>query len=160
MVGHREGEEKLHYEVVPSGLHLELNRPYLVGVQVDLSDPSKSGIRFTIQDLSQPEAEVQTAQVAHSVVSGIRPSTDLWLGSRAGSHPWDGWIDRLRIARSANQRELGYPLQNEVADDVVADWHFEDRQQLGLDQSGTGNHAWAKVEAPLPRSREDQVILC
>lgn len=113
------------YEVVPSNLHLELNRPYEVTVSVDLTQPN--GVLFVARDLTNNE--VRTAAVAHKVVAAESHTTPLTIGGRATQqrHRWDGWLDQIEI--------LNVPLTEEqiLAADFApepqmfaAQWSFDD----------------------------------
>jgi len=90
---------KLTYEVVPSGIHLELNRPYAVACRVELKETGERGVRFTVQDLSDDASEPKHAAVKHSVVSGIKNSQPFILGGRAkqSRHRWNGTLDNVRL---------------------------------------------------------------
>lgn len=131
------GQEKYaaKYEVVPSGIHLELDRPYRVSVSVKLSDPASSGVHFVVQDLSQPESAPQIAEVAHTVTSGVKTDLPLVVGGRTGNdrHFWDGLIDDVRISRSAlTVDELKNPAWA-----ATAHWSFDGENPLA---ANTGDH--------------------
>ncbi|MEX0818035.1 MAG: DUF1553 domain-containing protein, partial [Pirellulaceae bacterium] len=129
---------ELHYEVIPSDLRPELNRPYYLAVSVRLSDTSNEGITFYMQDLSRDDSELQIAHVAHEVNHDIRPNDPPSIGGRMGTHVWDGLIDRIQIhgaALSDNE------LRGEKSPHQIVDWAFEDAGQLGYDSSGNANHA-------------------
>ncbi|RLS55196.1 MAG: DUF1553 domain-containing protein [Planctomycetota bacterium] len=91
------------YEVVPSGIHLELNRPYRVAVSVKLTEAGPMGVRFVVLDLSQPTAESQIAEVPHTVLAGVQTELPFVVGGRAGTdkHFWDGLVDDLRFVHEA-----------------------------------------------------------
>lgn len=138
----------MHYEVLPSNLHLELNKPYYVAVSIDWSDPSEQGIQFAIKDLSAPGSKLQTANAKHTVTRDIFQSTPVMIGGRSGSHLWDGLVDRISI--EAQKRDLTAVVQADSdagLPDYLIDWQFNDRQHLGLDSSGNGYHA----ESEMPR---------
>ncbi len=142
LVGKTEDAENIHYEVVPSNLRLELDRPYFVAVSVDLDDLSDRGITFFVRDLSQPDAPLQTASVPHEVNRFIQDGEPLRLGTRPDKQAWDGLIGRLRLdaARlSATEIEAGESRE------AVLDWRFDDPATLGHDASGHGHHAHVAV---------------
>ncbi len=86
------------YEVVPSGLFLELHRPYHVVVRVSTSDRHVS---FTVRDLSLPDAAPQTATAKHNVVGKLGIGTSVpvigGLHKRSASQ-FHGHIAALRLA--------------------------------------------------------------
>ena len=142
LVGKTEDAEHIHYEVVPSNLRLELDRPYFVAVSVDLDDLSDQGITFFVRDLSRPDAPLQTARVPHEVNRFIQDGRLLRLGTRPDKQAWDGLIGRLRLdaARlSAAEIEAGDSRE------AVLDWRFDDSATLGHDASGHGHHAHVAV---------------
>jgi hypothetical protein len=144
LVGQTEDADNIHYEVVPSNLRLELDRPYFVAVSVDLDDLSDRGITFFVRDLSAPDAPLQTASVAHEVNRFIQDGGPLRLGTRADKQAWDGLVGRLRLdaARlSAAEIEAGDSRE------AVLDWRFDDPAVLGHDASGHGHHAHVAVGA-------------
>ncbi|WP_235908862.1 DUF1553 domain-containing protein [Roseiconus nitratireducens] len=160
LIGKNAQGDDLHYEVVPSGLRPELNKPYYVAVRVDLQDPSESGITFYLKDLTDKDAKLRTASAKHTVVSGIRPSNDVTIGDRFGHHQWDGLIDSLRVEdRSRDLSQVAQADSPEGLPRYVIDWQFEDPQRLGLDSSGNGNHAWAKVERPEVETPREQALV-
>ena len=150
IVGKTEGGEKPHYEVIPSGLRPELNRPYYLAVSVDLDDTAKGGITFFMKDLSDPNAKMQVAHVKHSVTHDIRPDHDLQIGGRFGHHRWDGLIDSLRIRSGAIAlgEEVAKTNTPSSAANTLVNWRFENPDKIGLDSSQTENHAWIKVQQP------------
>ncbi len=144
LVGKTEDAENIHYEVVPSNLRLELDRPYFVSVSVDLDDLSDRGITFYLRDLSSPDAPLQAASVRHEVNRFIQDGAVLRLGTRADKHAWDGLVGRLQLdaARlSAAEVEAG------DSRGAVLDWRFDNPAMLGHDASGHGHHAHVTVGA-------------
>ena len=138
LVGKTEDAENIHYEVVPSDLRLELNRPYFVAASVDLDDTSPQGITFYLRDLSKADAPLQTASVPHEVNRGIRGTNPLRLGRRKDTHSWDGLIARLRLDAA---RLTTADIEAEAAVAPVLDWRFDTPDAIGRDASGQGNHA-------------------
>ena len=153
LVGKQDESDKLHYEVVASNLRLELNKPFYVAASIKLNDVSESGITFYLKDLSNPEAKLQTANAKHKVTRAIRPTNDLTIGDRFGKHAWDGLIDQIKIeTKSRDLTRIAQADSVEGLPEYVIDWRFEDSKRLGKDESGNGNHAWAKVDTPRVKS--------
>ena len=87
------------YEVVPSNLRIELGHRYHASATVSCLDHS---VIFRLQDLTEPNAQVQTATVPCSVrgkLSGGASSLVFGgLNKRAVPHQWDGRIEAVRVA--------------------------------------------------------------
>ena len=152
LVGKTEDAENIHYEVVPSNLRLELDKPYFVAVSVDLDDPSEQGIHFFVRDLSRKGAPLETAAAPHEVNRFSEEGSPLQLGRRADGHGWDGLVARLQIdaARlSAAEVEAG------ASRSPVLDWRFDDPSRLGRDASAGGRHARVSLAAPTPLAARD-----
>lgn len=137
----------IQYEVVASNLRPELNKPYYVAASVDLDTTGKEGVTFYLRDLSSKDAPLQTANVAHKVIAGINSEHPFTVGSRSGSHEWDGLIDSFRIYDSALPVEKLSAISGAAKTDETdaskptIDWQFEKEDALGVDSSGNGNHA-------------------
>ena len=138
LVGKTNSGDSLHYEVVPSNLRPELNKPYYLAASVKLGDTSERGITFYMKDLSLPAGKLHTAQVAHKVTRDIRPRNALNIGGRFGSHVWDGFIDRLQIHSEAL---TDTEIKAATSPNLSVDLRFEDKMQIGRDSSKHGNHA-------------------
>lgn len=126
------------YEVVPSNLRLELNKPYYVAVTVRLAEVTDKGVAFFVRDLTQDDAVMQTAAASHKVISvpGTQPFV---IGGRAGNerHRWDGLIDDVRVTRAAFAI-TPEQLSIEKVDDVpqlAGRWEFEADKGLLHDSS-------------------------
>lgn len=117
------------YEVVPSGIHLELNRPYTVTAAVNLEDPQSSGVLFVVQDVMTKE--IQTANVAHEVVQSEASTSPLIIGGRDQQerHKWDGWIDQVSLLSTVLSQEqiLSGDFTPEPKS-VVGRWDFDDSE--------------------------------
>lgn len=160
-VGRKKKGDALQYEVVPSNLRPELNKPYYLAARVKLDDPSTAGVTFYMKDLSDKKAKLQTASAKHSVVRDIRPSNELMVGGRKGKHLWDGLIDSVRIEAAA--RDLEEPVtQSPEPAEYVVDLQFDSKEQLGQDASTYGNHAeiWYKTNPVItPRERAQTALV-
>jgi len=87
------------YEVVPSNVRIELGHRYHASATVSCVDHS---VVFRVQDLTQPDAQLQTVTVPCSVrakLSGGASSLVFGgLNKRTPPHQWDGRIEAVRIA--------------------------------------------------------------
>src|SRR5439155_11689490 len=92
------------YEVIPSGLALELDRPYYVAVSVRIGDTSESGVMFYVKELS-PGAALRTGHAAHKVTANHQSNLPLILGGREPEKhlTWDGLIYYVRLSCKALQ---------------------------------------------------------
>ncbi|MCB1124149.1 MAG: DUF1553 domain-containing protein, partial [Verrucomicrobiae bacterium] len=101
------GAGNMEYEVVASGLRVPLNKPvYLTAVVTAFNASEESGggdVTFYMKDLSDPQAELQTSRVRHSIAARIQSSgTKRILGGRdAERHLWNGEIARLALTDAA-----------------------------------------------------------
>jgi mono/diheme cytochrome c family protein len=129
------------YEVIASGLRVPLNTPCYVAASVKIAETSSDGITFCLQDLSRPDAPLQTAQVAHRVTGHYRSSQALVIGGRDGSsrHRWDGLIDDVRLSRVALPRERLLPFDQAVSAATVGFWRFNTADDFYTDTSPSGN---------------------
>lgn len=128
-------EGKTTYEVVPSGLLIDLNKPYYVAVSVELDKPGEEGITFFAKRLDGSHP-LQTARVAHQVVSGLGNEFPLTIGGRTASpkHRWQGIIDDVRLSRAALEpHEL--LIQSGDGRGVVGHWTFESADDRLADSS-------------------------
>jgi hypothetical protein len=137
----------VHYEVIPSGLFLELDRPYAVACTVKLSETGPTGVTFAVRDLLSQTAAPQTATVPHQVVTGIGNELPLVVGGRFGNdrHRWDGLLDDVQLTSSATSVEQLRPTTTPdaaaattAAESVVGHWTFESTSDKGADLSGHG----------------------
>lgn len=128
------------YEVIPSDIHLELNRPYYVAASVNIDDTSPAGVQFYVDDLSVANEPLQVASVPHKVVGNYRGPYDLTIGGRhqSSQHLWDGLIDEVRIVHGTltEDRLLINNKQND--DRTVAHWRFENTPGMLADSSANG----------------------
>ncbi len=119
------------YEVVASGLRYPLGRPVYVAAAVSASaspeNPTSGVVTFYLKDLSDPNAETQTATVETSVVSHIHnPALKTVAGGRDGNgHLWDGQLARLVISRGALPREQLLIGPDHQQAQRILDWTFD-----------------------------------
>lgn len=149
-----DGQRK--YEVIASNLRLELNRPYHVRVAVRLQDTSTNGVVFTVHDRSQPDSAPKTTQVAHSVVSDIRPKHTLGIGGRPSHHRWDGWIRNLRVYQQALTGEESAEAMKAA---LICDHPLTDDTDPGIDVSSYRQHANIASSAKPPQSPREQAAI-
>jgi hypothetical protein len=87
------------YEVVPSNVRIELGHRYHASATVSCVDHN---VIFRVQDLTQPDAQLQTATVPCSVrgklSSGASSLVFGGLNKRTSPHQWDGRIEAVRLA--------------------------------------------------------------
>ena len=139
----RRGESP--YEVVPSGLHLELQRPYYVAASVRLSDPLDRSVTFFVKDLSDNDAPLVEKRVAVKFAGAHASPRGLVIGGRdpgragaSAASSWDGLIDDVRLsARSLERSELLWEAGDPGAA-VVGHWLFEESPGFTSDSSGRG----------------------
>ncbi|MEM7697681.1 MAG: DUF1549 and DUF1553 domain-containing protein, partial [Verrucomicrobiota bacterium] len=98
----RDRDNSIQYEVVASNLRVPLNRPVYLAAAIRTTPTSDGAIggeiTFYLKDLSEKNAELQTATIPHSIaslgdLSQIEPTLG---GRRTGRHFWDGSVARLR----------------------------------------------------------------
>lgn len=158
LVGSRnDANSKAEYEVIASNLRLELNKPYRIVVSLDLDNPSKEGITFYLQDLSQADAKPEIAHVAHQARWNAQASRAIEIGGRSKQHLWDGLIQNVRLHGRA-LAEVDLLGEQSDPSQLLFDLQFTDIEKLGQDQSGHGHHATvtdpdAESESPAMRSR-------
>ena len=145
---------KITYEVVPSNLRVELNKPYLIAVSINLADPSEAGITFYLKDLSTTDMKEQTAQVAHEVVEGLQSDRPVEIGGRSGKHQWDGLIHRVALSKGLlSQEQLISSLMKIDTDGnsggFLFDLRFDREDQLGQDASGNMLSTEVQFKGPM-----------
>ncbi|MFM7293018.1 MAG: DUF1549 and DUF1553 domain-containing protein, partial [Planctomycetia bacterium] len=153
LVGKTVDADNIHYEVVPSNLRLELDRPYLVAASVDLDDLSNQGITFFLRDLSRPDAPLESASVPHEVNRFITDGAPVRLGARPDKQSWHGLVGRLRLDAARLSRD---EIESGSSREAVFDWRFDDPAAIGHDASGNGRHAEVSYHDPDWLSPHDQ----
>lgn len=141
LIGSRsDPNSKPEYEVIPSNLRLELNKPYSVAVSIDLDDPSKEGITFYVKDLSKSDAAPEVAHVTHHARWNVQSDRAIEIGGRSNHHRWDGLIQNVRLQQAALSQDELFGGQGDRSDSLL-DIQFSDIKNLGQDQSGHEHHA-------------------
>ncbi|MEZ5301481.1 MAG: DUF1553 domain-containing protein [Verrucomicrobiales bacterium] len=101
------GKGDAGYEVVASGLIVELDTPYAVAASVDVEGEGATA-SFYLLDLSGTSEGLQTAAVKTKVAPG-KSALPFMVGGRggAGDHQWHGFLDDVRLTpRALAQDEL------------------------------------------------------
>ena len=131
------GYEK--YEVIASGIHLDLNQPYDIAVTVDLDDTTDSGVTFHVRSLGVPEAVTQSSSVKHHVTRAYANGRAMVIGGRDGTsrHRWDGLIGEVRISDGAVPSSQLLTNSDAKPKGVLGWWTFDGNEPLA-DQSGSG----------------------
>jgi hypothetical protein len=147
------------YEVLASGLHLELNKPYYVACSVRIADTSEAGVTFYLHDLTDDKPTASVG-VGHQVTGHYRPAVDLIIGGRDASATsgWDGLIDDVRLTAAA--LEPGELLINSVKPHAktVGFWRFENDPGFYADSSAAGNRLLPQTSNKTANARETALI--
>ena len=115
------------YEAIPSGLHLELDTPYYVGVSLRIGDTSETGVTFYLKELTTGTS-LQTARVPHKITANHQSNLPIIIGARDPEKKvvWDGLVDDLRLSRLALKPEQLLLNREAADDDTVGYWCFEE----------------------------------
>jgi mono/diheme cytochrome c family protein len=147
-------EGKPAYQVIPSNLRLELDKPYFVAAAVKTEGEAREAT-FYVKELAATDKPLQTAQAPISVRGDYRGKTSLVLGGRDGQAraTWDGVLDDVRLSSAALPPED--LLVNNTADreTTVGLWQFEDQPSFYADSSGRGNRLFPASPTTTPQSR-------
>jgi mono/diheme cytochrome c family protein len=160
------------FEVIASGLHLELQRPYFVAAAVDVSSPGERFVTFSVKDLSDNDTPLLVKKVPHSI-HGTHPSTRrLGIGGRDAPETdgrsvssWDGLIDDVRLSSRVLRPEETLHEAGDPGAAVVAWYTFEETPGFFVDSSRHGRSIVrgdgpAPADAAAPRRFEALVDLC
>jgi len=133
--------------VVPSGIHLELQRPYYVAASVSTADPADRSVTFYVKDLSDNDAPLVVKKVPHECGGPRTAACAFAIGGRdtgaadaaAGRRGvWDGLIDDVRLSAAALDRADLLWERGAAAGKVVGHWTFEETPGFAADTSGRG----------------------
>lgn len=142
----RDFQDQDTFEVVASGLRVPLNKPVYLAAAISATtsedDPTSGSVTFYMQDLSDPNAKVETATVSTAVVSKIQnPALKIIAGGRdASGHLWDGQFARLTVSRGQlppEQLLIGEQSNKAVR---ILDWQFNDEDG----EQPAPNTAWLR----------------
>lgn len=137
-------------EVAASDLAVPLGRPWFVAASF-----AAGTVRFTVQDLGDPDAAPQTSVVTVPVTR-LAPSEErpVILGARADaarSHHFDGLIGEVRLSARPLAPEQLLPVAAPPPDNVIGHWKFEMADGLLADTSPAGN----RLVIPVPPDAPD-----
>ena len=153
------------YAVVPSDIHLDLQRPYYVAASVKVSDPADRSVTFYVKDLSDNDAPLIVKRIEHSFDGTLSASCEFAIGGRdtktdtktgaktdGGRSVWDGLIDDVRLSVGALARgELLW--ERGSGGKVVGYWTFEEAPGFAEDVSGQ-SRSLARGGMKLPPVRD------
>ncbi|MFM8494566.1 MAG: DUF1553 domain-containing protein [Planctomycetia bacterium] len=142
--------------VIPSDIHLQLQRPYYVAASVNTTggDDERS-VTFYVKDLSDNDAPLVVKKVPHAFVGSHGSPRAFAIGGRdtgqasgAAAHVWDGLIDDVRLSdRPLAQHELLLE-DGDPGAAVVGHWTFEETPGFAADSSGGGRTLVRGVPQP------------
>ena len=159
------------YEVIPSGMHLELQRPYYVAASVRVSEGGDRSVTFFCKDLSDNDAPLVVKQVPTAFVGSHASPHAFAIGGRdaqgsntAATSVWDGLIDDVRLSSRALDQSETLWEDGDPGEAVVGFWTFEETPGFAADASGHGR-SLVRNGLPLPqvkdiRRYESLVDLC
>jgi mono/diheme cytochrome c family protein len=141
------------YEVVPSNLRLELDKPYYVAAAVKIKDEAPEAT-FYVKELAATDKPLQSAAVPLSVRGEYRGNASLVLGGRDGQarSNWDGLLDDVRLSSVALPPEELLVTNTADRETTVGLWRFEDQFGLHADSSGRDNRLYPASPTATPRS--------
>ncbi len=136
------GKGKFDYEPIFSGLHIDLNKPYYVGVSVKLDDPGDSRITFYAKDLSNDEEPLQKDHALHKIVKVPPPAGRFTIGGPDGklARTWDGLIDDVRLSSGVLPESQLLLTSDRLTNQTVGFWQFEPNPGMLKDSSPHGLH--------------------
>ena len=144
------------YLVVPSDIHLQLQRPYYVAASVKTSgDEQGRSVTFCVKDLSDNDAPLVVKSVPHAFAGSHASPRAFAIGGRdsaaasgAAAHVWDGLIDDVRLSsRPLAQSELLWE-EGDPGQVVIGHWTFEETPGFAADSSGRGHALVRGVSQP------------
>jgi len=126
LIGDPAGDGVGGYEVIPSGIKIELDTPYYVAVSLRIGDTSESGATFYVKELTTGAA-TQTAHVPHKITSNHQSNLPIVIGARDPEkhHVWDGLIDDVRVSRAALRQDELLISKELMTENTVGFWCFE-----------------------------------
>jgi mono/diheme cytochrome c family protein len=146
--------------VVPSDIHLQLQRPYYVAASVKTSGGEQGrAVTFFVKDLSDNDAPLVVKSVPHAFAGSHASPRAFTIGGRdasqasgAAAHVWDGLIDDVRLSnRPLVQSELLWE-DGDPGHAVVGHWIFEETPGFAADSSGQGRTLVRGLPPPTVRN--------
>jgi hypothetical protein len=144
------------YLVIPSDIHLQLQRPYYVAASVKTSGGEQErSVTFFVKDLSDNDAPLAVKTVPHAFAGSHASPRAFAIGGRdsaaatgAAAHVWDGLIDDVRLSnRPLVQSELLWE-DGDPGGAVIGHWTFEETPGFAADSSGLGHALVRGVPQP------------
>jgi hypothetical protein len=135
------------YVVIPSDIHLQLQRPYYVAASVRTTGAAADRtVTFFVKDLSDNDAPLVVKAVPHTFTGSHASPQTFSIGGRdsgrpqaASTHVWDGLVDDVRLSsRPLAQEELLWE-DGDPPGAVVGHWTFEETPGFAADASGHGH---------------------
>jgi len=132
--------------VIPSDIHLQLQRPYYVAASVKTrGGEQERAVTFFVKDLSDNDSPLVVKTVPHAFAGSHASPRAFTIGGRdasqasgAAAHVWDGLIDDVRLSnRPLVQSELLWE-DGDPGHAVVGHWTFEETPGFAADSSGRG----------------------
>ncbi len=147
------------YESISSGLSIESDKPYYIGVSIRLGDTSETGVTFYLKELSA-DSKLRTAHVSHHVTATHESNLPLVIGARdLEKHvTWDGLIDDVRLSRQALNRDQLLIVHDGVNDSTVGCWRFEEPDSL-KDSSVNGHNIRPEVSPAAQMSPAEAALI-
>ncbi|MDO8540040.1 MAG: DUF1553 domain-containing protein [Opitutaceae bacterium] len=143
-------------ETILSGLHIEPDTPYFVGVSARLNDASEQGITFFIKDLTDSDDPLRKVEVLHRLTGNMTASAPLVIGGtlKSGENLFDGLIDDVRLSAAALGPDDLLLSNSSVRVHTMGYWKFEAKADPFGDSSNHGHPVNAiKVKRPRPDAR-------
>ena len=143
----KDATDKSASEAVFSGFHMQLNRPYYVGVAVNVADAGDNGVTFYLKDLANDEEPMLVYSTTHKVVKipafSPRPTGKasearvFTIGGTVGKQErsWDGMIDDVRLSDTVLAQKQLLVHADRMTKNTVAYWQFEQAPGMLQDSS-------------------------
>jgi len=115
------------YDVISSGLRVELDTPYYLAVSLRIGDTSETGLTFFLKELTAG-APLVTARMAHKVTANHQSNLPLIIGAREPDKAvvWDGLVDDIRLSKAALKPDQLLVNREGTNEDTIGYWLFED----------------------------------
>ncbi len=125
------------YEVIPSNLLLNLNKPYYVAASVRMGGSESPVATFYVKELEGTGKPLHTAKVPFQGRGACRSDAALVLGGRQGQNNsnWDGLLDDVRLSSAALAPEELLVNNTAARGTTVGLWRFENQPGFFADES-------------------------